>query len=1062
MRISFVFCYSDFIIKVKKMRRKQKMAKSNKKLWRCLTTAAASLLAIAVGGGSIANARADFLNYTLGTSNYRVETTDSESNGIYFESEFSSLEELIEAKVELAAEISGEGSVLFKNENGALPLDKTTEKITLWGLNSHLPGLAGLIGSSVEVDAANGQIAYGIEEAMAEKGFLVNETMKAFYAGDTCAPYYRKSSFFGQEKMAHSLIPAFAPAYENPNVYIVGEAPASVYTQEVLDSAKDTAAVIVLSRDSSEAADYSVEMKDSNGDSFVRPLSISEWERDMIALAKENSNGKVIVLINSDMTMEIEELKQDEEIDAILWTGLPGMNGFLGVCDVLSGDVNPSGHIADTYAVNSASAPAMSNFGLYLYTNNSTAGADAQLSDYQKGDWYTVENEGIYIGYKYYETRYEDAVLGQGNAAASSGSSTENAWSYAEEVTYPFGYGLSYTTFEQKLESVDVIVGGEGTAKVIVTNTGDTAGKDVVQLYVQTPYLPGGVEKASIQLLDFEKTKVLNPGESETLEITFDPAYMASYDENVVKENGTAGAWVLDQGDYYFSVGNGAHAALNNILASKTGSADGLIKTTEEEVIEASNAIRLSLEKDQETYSVNVENALQDCDINKLLPGTVEYITRSDWSKGWQTVESLTPSEEMMAGLTNSKYELTANGQDGDVVWGADNGLRAVDFIMLDEDGNYKGVLPLSDEKWDALMDQITLEEAATYLEKAGDKNFEKLDSIALQESIYYDGPIGFAYDQVAGYWVRWTPDNASEPTYVEENAPYATYSMSSMPTEPVAAATFNKELIEREGELLGEDSLWANVNTILGPGLNIHRAAYCSRNHEYYSEDAMLTNLLGQAVCRGGKSKGLMMEPKHFAFNHQELNRSGVSTFFTEQAGRENELRAFQGAMQNNDAQGVMTGFNRLGTVWSGAHEGTLVQIARKEWGFEGWIVTDMVNGADYMNWRDTVFGGGGGCLTTSAYESAAIGSMTSEENLRLIKADQEFQKKMKAALKYYVYNTVAGNAMNGITSSTQYVYVLTWWQYAILAAQAVLAVLTLIFAVLYGKSSRNKREVE
>ena len=1030
------------------------MKNNSAKLWRCLTTVTASLLAVTVGGSSIANARVDFINAALGTSSYRVEQTGDESDGLYFTSEYDNLEDLVQAKVDLAAEISSEGSVLFKNENNALPLDKSSETVTLWGLNSHLPGLGGLIGSSVVADSENGQVAYGIEEAMAERGFTVNETMKEFYASDACADYRRAASFFGNETPGHSLIPAFAQSYAEADTYIVGEAPADIYPDDVLASAADTTAVVVLSRDSSEAADYSTNMKDPNGDSFDTPLSVSAYEKDMIELAKANSNGKVIVLVNSDMPMELDELKNDPDIDAILWTGLPGMNGFLGVCDVLSGDVNPSGHIPDTFATNSTSSPAMTNFGLYMYTNNSTAGADAELTEADKADWYVVETEGIYIGYKYYETRYEDTVLGRGNADAAEGSSTGEAWNYADEVTYPFGYGMSYTTFSQTLDSVDVTIGDRGHAQVTVTNTGDVAGKDVVQLYVQVPYTEGGLEKASIQLLDFGKTDILEPGESQTLDIEFDPEYMASYDEDYVKENGTAGAWVLDEGDYYFTVGNGAHAALNNVLAAKTGSTEGLTAITADEVIQPENVVAVPLAADAETYSENVENALQDCDINNLIPDAAEYTTRSDWTKGWTPVESLTPTEEMMTGLTNSTYELTENS-DAEVVWGADNGLRAIDFILTNDDGSFAGVLPLSDPKWDQLMDQLTLEEAAAFIERAGDKNFEKLDSISLPETIWYDGPIGYSYDQIAGYATRWAESNSDEPTYVSADDTYSTYSMSSMPTEPVVAATFNKELAEREGQLFGEDSLWANANSIAAPGMNIHRAPYCSRNHEYYSEDAMLTSLLGQAVCIGGQSKGLMVMPKHYAMNHQELNRSGVSTFFTEQAARENEYRAFQGAMENNYAQGIMTGFNRLGTVFSGGHEGSQVQIARNEWGYEGWFVTDMVNGADYMNWRDVVFGGGGGCLTTSAYESSNIGSMTSPENLELIAKDSAFQAKMKEAIKYFVYNTVASNNMNTITSSTRYIEVLTWWQIALIAAEVVFGLLTLAFMILFIRSA-------
>ena len=382
----------------------------------------------------------------------------------------------------------------------------------------------------------------------------------------------------------------------------------------------------VISRDSSEASDYNPNMKSANEeDSYERPLALSDNEKAMIQLAKEHST-KVVVLLNTNNPVEIDELKNDDEIGAILWAGEPGANGFLGVADVISGEVNPSGHIADTYAVNSTSAPAMVNYGVYLYTNNSQAGSDAELTETNKADWYLVESEGIYTGYKYYETRYEDEVLGQGNADTAEGATSGNAWDYAAEVSYPFGYGLSYTTFEQKLESVDVQVGGTAKAKVNVTNTGDVAGKSVVQLYVQAPYTEGGLEKSAIQLIGYGKTAVLEPGASEEVTVEFDPLYMASYDEDAVKENGTQGAWSLESGDYYFAIGNGSHEALNNVLANKNGNEDGLVKTADTDEINADNAIKWNLaDTDIETYSVGVENQLQDLDINNLIENTVEY-----------------------------------------------------------------------------------------------------------------------------------------------------------------------------------------------------------------------------------------------------------------------------------------------------------------------------------------------------------------------------------------------------------------------------------------------------
>lgn len=1025
-------------------------------VWRGLTSVSASLFAIMFGASSIANTNAAFINTRLGTSNYKaVDTGEEDTDSTYFKSEFSSLTELIDAKNALAEEIAEEGTVLFKNMDNTLPLNAGSEKITLWGLNSHNPTLGGMIGSSVSVDSEAGQVQYDIETAFQEKGFELNKEMIKLYMA--------KSGDYGR-KNGHSLQPSFGTIYENPAQYKVGELPVDQYSEKTLKSADDTAAVVVISRDSSEAADYNPDMSAGENDSYERPLALSENEKAMIELAKEHST-KVVVLINANNPVEIDELKKDDGIGAIVWAGEPGANGFLGVADVLAGDVNPSGHISDTYAVNSASAPAMVNFGVYMYTNNSQDGKAsddvAQLTETNKGDWYVVESEGIYTGYKYYETRYEDSVLGQGNADAAEGASDGKEWVYENEVTYPFGYGISYTTFEQKLESVELEIGGAGTAKATVTNTGDAAGKDVVQLYVQAPYTEGGVEKSAIQLVGFAKTGILEPGASEEVTIEFDPAYIASYDELAEKENGTVGAWSLEEGDYYFAIGNGAHEALNNVLAKKTGSSDNLVSTTEEEVINPDNAIVWKNETtDIETYSVNVENKLQDMDINNLIENTVEYTTRSDWTKGWEPVEAITPTEAMMIGLTDNLYELTENsGENGGVQWGVDSGLKIVDMMTFDEEGNYTGVLDFDDPLWDQLLDEFTLDEAIQFIEKGGD-DVENVDSIQLPRTYANDGPLGYTGDQVGGYFVRWSEDLSGEDYYTEESDERATWRMAVMPTEPMVAATFNQELIEREGELLGEDGLWANESSLFAPGLNLHRTVYCARNHEYYSEDPMLSALCGNALCIGLKTKGTQAEPKHFAFNHQESNRSGLSTFMKEQAARENELRSFQMAMSQNNAAGVMTAFNRAGTSFVGAYKPLLVGIARDEWNYLGWFNTDMINGADYMNWRDVTAGGGGNCLTTSAYDTSEIGNMASSKSA--IEKDQSFQEMMKFNLKFWVYQLAQCNAMNGISSTTEIQYVSTWWQNALLGAEIAFGVLTVLFAVIGLLRARKAKSAQ
>ena len=1026
-----------------------KNGKRSTGLWRGLTSVTASLTAISFGAISIINANAAFLNTRLGTSNYiTVDTSNGENvDANYYKPEFGSIAEVVAAKNALAEEIAEEGVTLLKNENKALPLDISSEKVTLWGLNSHNPTLGGMIGSSVAVAKDTDQKAWSLEDALAEKGYSLNQDMIKLYSSEEAAAYSRKNG--------HGLTPSFGKMYENPASYNLGEAPASIYKDNVLSSADDTAALVVISRDSSEAADYHPEMTcGTEGDSFERPLALSENEKAMIELAKAHST-KVIVLLNTNNPVEIEDLKNDADIDSIVWTGEPGMNGFLGLADVLSGDKNPSGSLPDTYAVNSTSAPAMVNFGVYFYTNASNL--SGELTEENKADWFLVESEGIYTGYKYYETRYEDAVLGQGNADAAEGASQGTGWVYEDEVSYPFGYGISYTTFEQKLDSVECEVGGEGKASVTVTNTGDVAGKSTAQLYVQAPYTAGGLEKSAIQFIGFAKTGILEPGASETVEITFDPTYFASYDETAEKENGTAGAWVLESGDYYFAIGNGAHEALNNVLAAKTGDTSGLVSTSEGDVIIAENAKVWNLaETDIETYSVNVENQLQDCDLNNLIPDSVEYTTRADWTKGWTPIESLTPTEAMMVGLTNSNYELTENGSG--VTWGADNGLKITDMLVMNEDGTLAGTVPFDDPMWDQLLDEITLDEAIQFIEKGGD-DVENIDSIQLPRNYANDGPLGFTYDQVGGYFVRWSQDLSEEAGYTTEDDEMANYAMPSMPTEPLVAATMNTELVKREGELFAEDAIWANESCIIAPGTNLHRSPYCARNHEYYSEDPMLTSLMTVAVCDGGQARGLMLEPKHFAFNHQESNRSGVSTFFREQAGRENELRAFQKVMSENHCSGIMTAFNRIGTVFAGANKNVLVNISRNEWGYIGWIVTDMINGADYMNWRDVTAGGGGNCLTTSAYDTSSIGNMASSKSA--IQKDTAFQEMMKYSLRFWLYQLANSNVMNGLKSTTELKYVLTWYQKTAYGAAAGFGVLTLLFAVLWSlRAAKNKKE--
>ena len=513
-----------------------------------------------------------------------------------------------------------------------------------------------------------------------------------------------------------------------------------------------------------------------------------------------------------------------------------------------------------------------------------------------------------------------------------------------------------------------------------------------------------------------------------------------------MKEDGTTGAWVLDEGDYYFTVGNGAHEAVNNVLAKKLGGTDKLITINENETINADNAIAVTLKRDETTYSANVQNALQDADINRYIPGTVEYTTRSDWTKGWTPAAGVTATEEMLPTLQNHGHELTPNS-DYEIVWGARNGLSLASMMEFDESGKLVGVTDFDDPKWDSLVQQITLPEAINFLENCTDE-FDAIGSVGIGNVYTNDGPLGFVNDQVSGYAAKWDASNSDEPTYVGPNDPYAVWTLAEMPTEPVVASTFNPELVRREGELFGEDGLWTNISGLLGPGVNLHTAVYCGRAHEYYSEDAMLTNRMAAELADGTWSKGTWCVMKHFAMNDMEYNRTGLSTFFTEQAARENGLRAFEGAVKGDSLLGVMSAYNRVGTTFAGGHDGLMTQILRTEWGFRGWVETDYAAaGFDYMNWLDNIYAGGGGCLCTSAnFSTSEHGSMGDARNQDSLNADTAFQHEMQEALKHFLYVFASSNAMNGISPDTTVERVATWWEKTIMGADVALGILTIL----------------
>lgn len=1020
--------------------------KSGRRVWRGVTTATASLLALSVCASTVVDGFRTDIDKFLGTKSTKLVTEDSDGTDLYtFKSDYTSTTELLHGIQDVGERMSEEGSVLLKN-NGALPLTQDeTQKITLLGFSSYYPVQGGDMGSSFIANTGTDADTVDMVGAFKAKGFGLNQTVADMY--EALKPMYKSEvqSWGGTVEYNHITAPSTTGVFSSKE-----PSQAAMDSQDAgwKDSMNDNNVMIVtIARSASENGSYNpgtAGVDPTQNLNQTDPLGLSDDERDLInaaVTAKAANGGKVIVLLNNVSAMEVQEIEDNVGVDAILQVGLPGGYGFYGVADILSGAVSPSGHLTDTYAVKNASAPSAQNFGDLQWAN---ANPDISMNDA------IVEAENIYIGYKYYETRYFDTVMGQGNAASTVGSSTGNAWNYDDEVTYPFGYGLSYTTFEQTLDNLNVDLENETvTANVTVKNTGSVAGKDVVQLYVSLPYTDydkeHGVEKAAIQLLDYGKTAELAPGASETVTITADMQNMASWDSTADNAVGTKGCYILDSGDYWFTIGNGAHEAVNNVLAAEGQSVDGSADKAKSWTLDSFDDTTFATTKN----GTAVENQLADMDINSWLPGTATYMTRSDWEGTFpKTYKNLTASDEMLDILDNDIYEINANGDPSTVTFGADNGLTLADL---------KGVTDLDDERWSLLMDQLTLEEGMIRLGLGGTST-KAIESIMSPETIQNDGPNGFNSYPLGQY--ANTDASTGDPCVVDANDPNLTYKMGTMVNETVIAQTFNKDLAADYGRVIGNYSLWANTAIFWGIGTNLHRLPYNARNHEYYSEDAVLTAGQGTAYAAAAMEYGVIIAPKHLAFNDTEINRTGISVFMTEQQARENELRGTQGIVENAHVLGVMTAYNRVGITQDNAHTGLMKNILRNEWGFQGLISEDFIQNANYVVLKEAVLNGVTMSCNTGDNTMAAVSEKYPYWTVEAVSQDTTMMTALKQAMKYQNYALANSNAMDGMASSTRLVSVRTWYDNALVAVQVVFAALTVLAAAMYVLNDRKSKK--
>ena len=1015
-------------------------------LWRGLTTLTASLLTVSVAAGPVVDSYRTDIDKFLGTKSSAMVTDSTDEDLYTYKSDYSSTTELLDSIEDLGERMSEEGTVLLKNENNALPLSKDeTQKLSLLGFSSYYPVQGGDMGSSLNENKGTDADTVDFVEALDAKGFKINEDLHDLYKS-------LESEFKTEVNMWGNIMEYYhitAPATDG---VFASKEPSQEKMDSVDDKWKDSmddynVMLVTIGRSSTENGTYlpGVDGVDASQNlNQTDPLGLSDDERDLINAAvaeKENNGGKVIVMLNNANAMEIDEIKNNDGVDAIMEIGFPGGYGFYGVADILSGEANPSGHLTDTYAVTNANSPAAQNFGNYEWTN-----ADPSVNINAE----EVEAEDIYTGYKYYETRYADTVLGQGNADATVGSSTGKAWNYDDEVSYPFGYGLSYTTFEQTLKSVDVDLANRTvTAEVDVKNTGDVAGKDVVQLYTSVPYtdydVENKVEKSAVQLLDYEKTDMIEPGESQTVPITADAQDMASWDSSCENEAGTTGNWILDNGTYYFTVGNGAHEAVNNILAAQNQDVEGNkdnVQTWELGDFDSSSfAVTLN--------GTPVENQLQDADLNNWMEDTVTYLSRNDWEGTWpETYKDLTATDEMISTMADDYSDIEANGDPSSVTFGADNGMTLA---------NMKGVEDITDERWSTLMDQLTLEECLIRTGLGGTST-KVIESITSPEAIQNDGPNGFNSYPLGQY--ANSDASTGDPCVIAEDDPNRDYKMGVMANETVIGQTFSKQLAAEWGKAVGNYSQWANTAIWWGVGTNLHRTPYNARNHEYFSEDAVLTAGQGAAIIKAGHEYGVLIAPKHLAFNDTEINRTGIAEFMTEQAARENELRGTQSCIEDANALAVMTTYNRVGCVTSNAHTGLLLNILHKEWGFKGLMSEDFIQDPAYTKIRMAVHNGVTMTCNTGDNTMAAVEAVWPYWSVENASQSEELLTDLKQAMLYQNYALANSNAMDGMSTSTHIEKLNTWYDNLITGLRIGFGVLTVLCAAMYLLGLKKKEQ--
>lgn len=782
---------------------------------------------------------------------------------------------------ELAKEVQSEAITMLKNDDSNLPL--SGKKVNVFGWGSTNPVYGGTGSGSMSKQYKTVSLLDGMKQA----GLKTNTELSKLYTD------YRKD---------RPEVGMFAQDWTLPEV------PAKQYSDKLVSDAKDFSdeAVVVLTRVGGEGADLPTDMKAKGityknnskdyddfqkGESF---LQLSKTERDMIDLVTSNFK-KVTLVYNGANTFQFDFLNDYPQIQSVVWCPPAGQTGFSALGEVLAGETNPSGKTSDTFLKNLTKSVSYNNFGKFEYTN--MADKAAKYKGFTGDDVTAIPgfvnySEGIYVGYKFYETASDEGLI-----------------NYDDTVAFPFGYGLSYTSFDQKLDSVKY-KGGKVTVTATVTNTGDKAGKDVVEVYYNPPYTDGGIEKASKNLAGFEKTKELQPGESQKVTVKFDDDDMASYDYKGAK------AYVLEKGDYDISIQSDSHHVIDHKAIT--------VKDT------------VTYDSDSNTHNGDKTVATNQFDD---VAGDVTYLSRADHFANYKEATAAPTNFKMSdkakeTFYNNSNYDPKKFDKDSDKMptTGAKNGLKLSDMYGKDYD----------DADWDKLLDQLTFDDMDNLIANGG-YGTQALKSVGKIQLTDADGPASL-------------------------NNNFTGVGSIGFPASTAFACTWNKDLAKQFGEMIGDMAHDMHVAGWYAPAMNIHRNAFSGRTFEYFSEDSLLSGVMASSEISGAKSKGVYSFMKHFALNDQETNRTNmVCTWANEQSIRETYLKPFEMSVKEGGAQAVMSSFNYIGYTYAGASSNLLQTVLRGEWGFKGFVLTDYFGGYGYQNADQEVRAGNDSMLATT-----------------------------------------------------------------------------------------------